>query len=187
VRQDVAGPVLARAAAYGAAPGEEYDFRPMFEQVAPIKEAADLAICHLEVPLSRDNADVFGAGDLRTPSGSPRFQAPWQLADAIADAGFDACSTAHNHSSDAGRQGVVDTLDVMEDAGVEAAGTHRDPERAYTPTRLEVGDVDVALLSATYGLNVPLEPESAGMVDEIDVDALLDAADLMRERGHLGR
>jgi poly-gamma-glutamate capsule biosynthesis protein CapA/YwtB (metallophosphatase superfamily) len=175
--------VIRRAADYAAGSGEEYDFRPMFAEIAPVLGAADLAICHLEVPLSADNADVFGGGDRRTAGGAPLFTSPWQLATAIGDAGFDACSTAHNHSSDAGEAGIVATLDALEEAGVVPAGTHRTPEEAGTPVLHDVDGVTVAHLSATYGLNVPLPEAAAWMVDVIDVDALVADAEAARDAG----
>ena len=52
----------------------EYDFSPMFERVAPVIQAADLAICHLETPLDPES---------RTPRGFPRFSAPAEVADAL--------------------------------------------------------------------------------------------------------
>jgi poly-gamma-glutamate capsule biosynthesis protein CapA/YwtB (metallophosphatase superfamily) len=175
--------VIRRAAGYGAEIGESYDFRPMFAEIAPILGAADLAICHLEVPLSADNTDVFGGGDRRTARGAPLFTSPWELASAIGDAGFDACSTAHNHSSDAGVEGIVATLDALEGAGVVPAGTYRLPDEVDVPVLHDVRGVTVAHLSATYGLNVPLPQERSWMVDVIDVDTIVADAEAARDAG----
>ncbi len=38
--------------------GDGYDFDPMFAEIAPLISAADLALCHLEVPLSADNSVI---------------------------------------------------------------------------------------------------------------------------------
>lgn len=177
-------PVIERAAQYGQETGAEYDFRPMFEEVAPVLRAADLAICHVETPLSADNADVFGGGDRRAPStGFPLFTAPWQLAEGIADAGFDGCSTAHNHSMDAGQDGVVDTIDALEAAGVAPAGTARAEAEQGAPAFHQVADVDVAHLSYTYGTNVAIPEDKPWMVDLIDVDTILADAEAARAEG----
>ena len=176
--------VIERAAAYGEASGHEYDFRPMFAEVEPVLAGADLAVCHLEVPLSADNADVYGGGDRRTPGDAPLFHAPWQLADGIAAAGFDACSTAHNHSLDAGADGVTTTLDALEAAGVGAAGTARTAEEAAEPVIYDVNEVAVAHLSATYGLNnVPMPQDQPWLVDVIDVDTIVADAEAARAAG----
>jgi poly-gamma-glutamate capsule biosynthesis protein CapA/YwtB (metallophosphatase superfamily) len=177
--------VIDSAAAHAADGGvdDEYDFRPMFAQIAPRFRSADLAVCHLETPLSADNRDVFGGGDRRTPDGAPVFTAPFQLADAIADTGFDACSTAHNHSSDAGPEGIRDTIELLERAGVTPAGTAATPEASGAARMHEVQGVAVAHLSATYGLNQPLPEDEAWMVDEIDVERLVDEAASARADG----
>jgi hypothetical protein len=175
--------VIDSAAAYAGEADDGYDFRPMFAELAPRIRSADLAVCHLEAPLSADNRDVFGGGDRRTPGGAPVFTAPFQLADAIADAGFDACSTAHNHSSDAGPDGIRDTIGLLERAGVRAAGTAATREASGRARMHEVRGVRVAHLSATYGLNQPLPEDQAWMVDEIDVDHLVDEAARARAAG----
>jgi poly-gamma-glutamate capsule biosynthesis protein CapA/YwtB (metallophosphatase superfamily) len=135
--------VVERARAYGARSGRRYDFRPMFAAIRPIVSAADLAVCHLETPLSPSGRQL---------SGYPAFNAPPQLAAAIRHAGYDACSTASNHSLDRGAPGVAGTLRVLDKAGLRHAGMARRPREAR-PTILTVRGIRVALLSYTYGLN----------------------------------
>src|SRR5829696_4444577 len=137
------GSVVARARAYGASSGRRFDFRPMFAAIRPIVAAADLAVCHLETPLSPTGRDL---------SGYPTFNAPPQLAAAIRGAGYDLCSTASNHALDRGPAGVAGTLAVLDRAGLRHAGTARGPREAG-PTLLTVRGVRVAVASFTYGLN----------------------------------
>ena len=82
----------------GAPPALAYDFRPMFAQVKPQLSAVDLAICHQETALTATDVGL---------SGYPVFNSPHEIAVAVADAGYDGCSTASNHSYDHGAQGVV--------------------------------------------------------------------------------
>ena len=135
--------VVDRARAYGARSGRAYDFRPMFAGIRPLVSAADLAVCHLETPLSPSG---------RRLSGYPRFNAPRQLAAAIRGAGYDACSVASNHAMDQGAPGVAGTLAVLDHARLRHAGTARS-RREARPRILTVRRVRVALLSYTYGLN----------------------------------
>jgi poly-gamma-glutamate capsule biosynthesis protein CapA/YwtB (metallophosphatase superfamily) len=115
----------------------------MFAAIRPLVSAADLAVCHLETPLSPTGRHL---------SGYPRFNAPPQLAAAIRAAGYDACSVASNHSMDQGPRGVAGTLAVLDKARLGHAGMARSPQEAR-PRILAVGGVRVALLSYTYGLN----------------------------------
>ncbi len=83
----------------------------MFEGVKPLVSSADLAICHMET--------VYGSDGDHT--GNPAFKIPPQVADGLAATGYDACSTASNHSLDDGAAGVRRTLDALDLA--QAYGT----------------------------------------------------------------
>lgn len=146
----------------------------MFRKVRPLLSAADLAICHLETPLSPNNDNL---------SGYPRFNAPHELADAIRKAGYDLCSTASNHAYDLGSAGVRDTLSVLDEAGVRHSGTARHVRASLRPELLEVNGIKVGLLSYTYGLNGVLPPDQAWMVDVIDPRRILSEARKARAAG----
>ncbi|NNE75117.1 MAG: hypothetical protein HKN26_15730, partial [Acidimicrobiales bacterium] len=96
--------------AASAATDDGFDFGPQLAVIAPTVRAADVAICHLEVPISATNDDL---------AYYPAFRVPSQLAPALAGAGFDSCSVASNHSLDAGEAGVASTLDQLDRAGVD--------------------------------------------------------------------
>jgi hypothetical protein len=125
------------------ADGEGFDFNPMFDEVRSTISDADLAICHLETPLSADNDDL---------SYYPAFRVPNQLAGALAAAGFDGCSFASNHTLDAGPEGVESTLDAMSTAGLTVTGSARSAEESSTAI-FDVGEHSVGHLSYTFGLN----------------------------------
>jgi poly-gamma-glutamate capsule biosynthesis protein CapA/YwtB (metallophosphatase superfamily) len=168
------GPVLARAAAYAAGSGQPYDFRPMLADLRPVVAGADLAICHLEVPLSRDGANL---------ASWPSFNAPPQLAAALRWAGYDACSTASNHAMDRGADGVAATLDVLDRAGLGHAGTARSPAEAAA-TMVEVRGLRIAVLSYAYGLNGGRLPAGRPwLVNLIDPERILSDARAARRAG----
>jgi poly-gamma-glutamate capsule biosynthesis protein CapA/YwtB (metallophosphatase superfamily) len=135
--------LVAQARAYGARSGSAYDFRPMLSAIRPIVSAADLAVCHMETPLSPTGRHL---------SGYPLFNGPPQIAAALRATGYDACSAASNHSLDQGPQGISGTLKVLDSAGLRHAGIARGPREAQ-PTMLTVKGVRVAMLSYAYGFN----------------------------------
>ncbi len=137
-------PVVAQARANAQGTRAEYDFRPMLAPVRPLLRSADLALCHLEVPLASDNSDL---------SSYPVFNAPRELGAALADAGYDGCSTASNHSYDQGSEGVRNTLAVLDEAGVGHTGTARSREEARRQRLYEVNGVTIAHLSYATWLN----------------------------------
>ncbi len=168
-------PVTRQAAAHGAAGGGGYDYRPMFAAVSPILMAADLAICHLETPLSRDNSDL---------SSWPLFNVPFELADALAYAGYAGCSTASNHALDARPEGVAATLDHLDRAGVGHAGTARAAQEAASSRLYEARGVTVGHLSYTYGLNgLTLPADQPWAVSLIDAVRILIEAHRLRAAG----
>jgi poly-gamma-glutamate synthesis protein (capsule biosynthesis protein) len=152
-----------------------WDFSPMLASVAPVVGAADLAICHIESPMSPDNSAL---------SYYPAFNVPNQLAQAIADTGYDTCSVASNHALDTGRNGVEGTLGALDAVGVVHAGMARSEGEADTPTVIDVNGVKVAHLSYTYEFNggdPPAdEPYLANLIDE---GTILSEAALAKEGG----
>ncbi len=143
------GALVNGAAAAGRAQGTGYDFSGVFAAVAPVIGAADLAICHLEVPLAPPEGPF---------EGYPTFAAQPQVADALAGAGYDTCSTASNHSMDVGFDGLVRTLDALDARRVGHTGTFRTEQDSQTPHIMTVGGVRVANIAWTYGLNGIPEP-----------------------------
>jgi poly-gamma-glutamate capsule biosynthesis protein CapA/YwtB (metallophosphatase superfamily) len=169
------GSVLRQASAYGRRVSQPYDFRPMFADIRPLVAGADLALCHLEVPLSRAGQDI---------SSWPAFNAPPQLAAALRWAGYDACSTASNHSMDQGPRGVAATLEVMDAAGLRHAGMARNANEAHASTVFDVRGLRVGLLSYTYGLNLGrLPPDRSWLVKLIEPRRIVEDARAARRAG----
>lgn len=146
--------------------GDRYDFDPMFATMKPIVESADLALCHEEVPFAAPGEPLRSY---------PVFAAPHQIAAWIGTMGWDACTTASNHSMDAGVAGIDETADLLEAAGVAHVGTFRTRAERRTPVILTTDEgVKVAVVAATYGLNGYVLPDG----EEFAVSQLGDTDDL---------
>ncbi|MGZ4649743.1 MAG: CapA family protein [Kineosporiaceae bacterium] len=165
-------PVANRALADGHG---HYDFRRMLQKVRPVIAGADLAICHIETPLSADDKNI---------SGYPVFNTPHELADAVTWAGYDGCSTASNHSVDRGVAGVKDTLGALDANRVAHAGTARNAAEAQRIELHRVGGAVVAHLSYTYGTNgIPVPSRAPWSVNLISVPKILADAHRARAAG----
>jgi poly-gamma-glutamate capsule biosynthesis protein CapA/YwtB (metallophosphatase superfamily) len=177
----------AQAARDADARGErDYDFRPMLAGVRARISAADLAICHLETPVGEPSGPF---------SDYPVFKVPPQIIPALAWAGYDACTTASNHTLDAGADGVDRTLAALDAAGIAHAGSARTSREDDRTTILTVhpqgpagspgrAAVKVALLSYTYGLNgFPMPAGKSWIVDTIDPEQILSEARQARRAG----
>jgi poly-gamma-glutamate capsule biosynthesis protein CapA/YwtB (metallophosphatase superfamily) len=155
------------------------DFTPQLAHIAPIVSDADLAICHLEVPLAPADGPY---------EGYPTFSGPPQVVSALDATGYDACSTASNHTFDQGAGGVTRTLDALDAAGIAHAGSARTPSEAAQTTMVDVetteGPVKVGLLSYTYGFNgIPYPASETFWANEIDEQKVLADAATARQRG----
>lgn len=124
---------------------ESYDYEPCFQYVKPIIDKADLAIANLEVTLP-------GKPPYR---GYPQFRSPNELALGLRLAGFDMLVTANNHSNDAGKKGVINTISTIKDYGFYQTGTFKNKEdRAlHYPLIVYKNDFKIAFLNYTYGTN----------------------------------
>jgi poly-gamma-glutamate capsule biosynthesis protein CapA/YwtB (metallophosphatase superfamily) len=84
------------------------------------------------------------------PGRTYRFRASpdWALP-ALERAGADALALANNHQLDFGPAALVDSRERLADAGIAVAGAGADLATAARPATATVGDLDVALVSAT--------------------------------------
>ena len=148
-------------------------FTPMFAGIAPAVRAADLAVCHLETPVSPRGGPYLNY---------PVFAAPPEVVRGLAETGYDGCTTASNHAVDQGFTGLARTIRTLRSEGLFHAGTHATETGSRGPTLVSVRGVRVGLLSVTYGTNgLPVaEPWS---VDLIDVPRVLAQARALRRAG----
>ena len=168
------GPVIQRAD-YNTGSFGTHDYTPMFAQVKPLLEEADLAICHLETPVSSDNLSL---------SGYPIFNAPQELPENLKEVGYDGCSTASNHSMDKGPSGVRSTITQLEKADLVWAGMARSAEEQQTPALYTTNGILIGHMSYTYGLNgFVLPADEPYLVNVIDEDQILSEAARMRSAG----
>ncbi|MFL6130001.1 MAG: CapA family protein [Mycobacteriales bacterium] len=162
-----------RAQAGRNAGGGGFDFDPMLREIAPVIRSADWAVCHQETPISADNSAL---------SGWPSFSAPYQLARAERAAGYDACTTASNHTVDKGAAGVRSTLDALDRAGLRHTGSARSAAEAAKLTLYDVKGVRIGHSAYAYGTN-GIAPPSRWSVNLIDPARIRADAARLRAAG----
>jgi hypothetical protein len=97
---------------------------------------ADISVANLETPLSS-----VGSHDPQACV----FRARPETVKVLVDGGFDIVSLANNHTLNAGREGVLQTLDVLEKNKVQYCGAWRDKARTGEVTYLAAGAAPVRL------------------------------------------
>ncbi len=113
----------------------------VFAKVRPLLEPAHLAFVNLESPLSER-----GTPD---PHKEYTFLGRPALVDGLATAGIDVVSLANNHAVDYGPAALLDTIGLLDKAGVNHAGAGADAQAARAPALLITPAGVVAVLAFT--------------------------------------
>lgn len=138
---------------------ERYDYLPCFKLVRPILDQADLAIGNLELTLPG-----------KPPyQGYPQFRSPDELAYALRVSGFDMMVTSNNHSNDAGKIGVINTISTLKNYNFYQTGTFKNSEERelFYPLIVYKNGFKLAFLNYTYGTNglSTKEPTIVNLID----------------------
>jgi len=101
------------------------DGATLFRSVATLLAGHDIVFGNLEGPLT--DASLSPKCPKPRDNGRPcfAFRTPPRFAARLAEAGFTAMNVANNHSLDFGMEGLDNTLEVLDAAGVEAVGGER--------------------------------------------------------------
>jgi len=124
---------------------ESYDYESCFKYVSPIIKKADLAVGNLEVTLPG-----------KPPyQGYPQFRSPDDLAKGLRFSGFDMMVTSNNHSNDAGKTGVINTIETLKNYGFYQTGTFKSQEERdlFYPLIVHKNNFQLGFLNYTYGTN----------------------------------
>jgi len=164
---------------------KEYDFLPMYTDVASYIAAADFAFI---------NQETVMAGESYGYSGWPTFNSPQQLGLDLIEIGFDIIGIANNHMLDKGTQALSDTMDFWHAQPVLLTGAYYDAEDAAEIRIVQADGIDIAILSYTYGTNGIQKRADSSIVipyidDELivsDLAAAKEAADFVIVSIHWG-
>ena len=134
-------------------------------KVRELTRSADVSFANLECPLSTAGPHA------------PRdcvFRARPETVAVVKDGGFDIVSLANNHTLNAGREGVLQTLDVLDKQGIPYCGARRDRTKGGEATYLKVGraPVTVGFIAATdlsfgHGSYNKVDADRANLVAQI--------------------
>lgn len=126
------------------------------EGIAPVLQAADITIGHLEVPHTTVSHEL--EGDVPAPGADPAHLA------ALVYAGFTGVTLAGNHIADCGTQGIDDTVAELDRLGIAHSGAGKDLASARAPMMLAAGNRRIAVFSYNCigPANAWAGPDSAG-------------------------
>jgi poly-gamma-glutamate synthesis protein (capsule biosynthesis protein) len=149
-----------------------YDFKPMFQPVKAMLQKPDLLIA---------NQESIPGGEKLGISSYPAFNSPYEIVDAIMDAGVDLVSTANNHALDKGEKGILSSISYYENKKLPYVGTFKDVNDHQKLRVQSVNGIKIAVLAYTYGTNgIPVPDGKDYLVNLINKDTIL--SELKRAR-----
>lgn len=107
----------------------------------PVLAQADLRLANLEC--------VLAAGGVPWPGKAFHFRSAPKNIVCLTAAGIDAVSLANNHTLDYGPDAMLETIALLDAAGIRHAGAGADAEAAWAPTVARAGGFDVGLVAFT--------------------------------------
>lgn len=181
------GDMLIHGAVYqDAKVGTGYDFKPMIELIKPLIKNYDLAFYNQE--------SILGGSELGVSS-YPRFNSPYEVGDAMVDAGFNLVSLANNHTLDSGEVAITNSTNYWKNkTNILVAGSYSSQKDKDEIQIKEKNGITYGLLSyttATNGLKTPYGKDYLVNVysDELvknDIEKIRDKVDVLMVSMHWG-
>jgi poly-gamma-glutamate synthesis protein (capsule biosynthesis protein) len=113
------------------------------------KEFRGITFCNLEGPLTDEGPKRFEDKDEKA-----YFSVPQRYVNTLKNANIAVVSLANNHIKDCGAQGVLDTVNTLDENGILHAGAGRNAREARKPAIVEHENQKIAYLA--YSLVKPL-------------------------------
>lgn len=153
-----------------------YNFDALFYNVKDEISEADLAIVNQEVIIGGEGLGI---------SGYPCFNAPYELGDALVEAGFDVVLHATNHALDQGKKGIQNCLSFWKKnhpdiavLGINESQNAQDDIFVY-----EQEGIRIAVLNYTYGTNgVAMPSDMPYAVNLLDKDKVASDIEKAKEQ-----
>ncbi|WP_124057975.1 CapA family protein [Vaginisenegalia massiliensis] len=152
----------------------EFDFLPMFQEVAPFTSYADLTIANMEVLAASPQLPI---------AGYPRFSAPREVLDALKYIGVDIVSNATNHTMDWDSVGCHASIDNIKASGLDYVGSYESEKDKSRARIKEVNGIKVGFLAYTYGTNgIPVPSGEDYLVSLIDLPVMLKEIEALNKQ-----
>ncbi|MGI2328983.1 CapA family protein [Planococcus sp. YIM B11945] len=141
-----------------------YDFNPMFANVKPYLEKSDITVANSE--------SIIGGSEIGLSS-YPSFNSPFEVGDAMKDAGIDVVSMANNHTLDRGEKAIENAIHHWDEIGIVHTGSALSKEDSARIATMTKNGITFSFLSYTYGTNGIAAPAGKEfLVNRIDKEKI---------------
>lgn len=130
---------------YSSLKTAEYDFAPIYENVAEDIAKADISFVNVETMIGGNKNGI---------SGFPTFNTPEAAGETLWNLGFDIFNVAHNHMLDSGNDKyLINCNDFFAKKGGTVIGFYENEAATDNITIVEKEGIKIAFLTYTYGTN----------------------------------
>lgn len=119
-----------------------YNFDSIFTYFSKYIKKVDYTVANLETTLC-------GNEDGYKYKGSPQFNCPDEIIDAVKKAGFDMMLTANNHSYDTRYKGMLRTLEVIDNKGLDRLGIVKSEDEKHYVIK-SINNIKLGMICYTY-------------------------------------
>ncbi|MDR9857421.1 CapA family protein [Paenibacillus sp. VCA1] len=112
-----------------------------FHYLGDMFKKDDLTLGNLETPVT--------TGGVSAQNKQFVFKSSPQALEALRAAGMDVVNLGNNHILDQGEVGLLDTINYLDQSGIQYVGAGKDADRAYKPVYFERGGMKIAVIGAS--------------------------------------
>ena len=115
-----------------------------YGDVSRLIHDADISVVNMELALTSSSKTEDKSG--------PSATGPELLASHLKTCGFNVACLANNHICDAGKEGISNTINLLNHAGVESVGAAIDESQIYRALELQASLSAISIINASDGL-----------------------------------
>jgi len=124
---------------------DTYDFSNLFSMAKDVMSDADWTMINIEATLRKHKEYGY--------MGYPQFRTPPSILDVLKDCGVDMLTMCNNHALDGYFDGLKDSINFAEAAGLAHVGAYRTQEEFDTPEVYDLNGIKVGMLNYTQYTN----------------------------------
>lgn len=152
----------------------KYDFSSFYNKMKPYIDSSDIMIGNYETT-SNPN---------RLYSGFPTFNTPPESIEYLKNIGFDVLSTANNHCIDTGVEGIISTIDIMDQNNIKHFGTYK--ENIDRGIIIEKNNIKIGFLGYSErfnGMDSLVSKEEKFMISPFNIEEIKKDIDILKNKG----
>jgi len=155
---------------------EKYDnYNWPFNQVSDFLNEADIVVGNLESPFLK------GSSNYEVLTGSFSFKANPLAVEGLKFSNFSLLSLANNHTINQGKQGIIDTIAILEENGIRYVGAGLNEEEARRAEIITVKGYNFAFLAYAYPEDYSIADNNRAGIADMNAEKMKEDIKLLKK------